>query len=140
MAENLYGHYKGITQAVTLLLASSGTFPINRGDMLCLDSNGYAKQCGAGDVAYAVAEQYVKTAPASDGAKSISADICRETIYRYPPSAGTVSQAILGKTCDVGGAQSVDIAHTADDCLEIVGVDTTNNLVLVRLRPVLAGV
>jgi len=47
---------------------------------------------------------------------------------------------MVGKTCDVGGAQSIDITASADDCVLIQAVDTVANLAYITIVRQPAGV
>lgn len=112
---------------------------IATGDGVDLDSNGYAQPVGAGDIALGVAVQTI-TGTASDGGVSVLVDISRDSVYEYPPDTGTVAQASLGKTCDWGGAQSLDIDAATDNAVLIVGVNATDNTYFVQIKPTYAGV
>ena len=96
-------------------------------------------EAAAGDVVHGVAMEYA-TAPTADGDKEILVDVSGESVYRYPPDAGTVTVALIGVTMDVGGAQSINIDASADDCILVRDVDTANNLVFIQIRPAFAGV
>ncbi len=138
MADTLYGYHRGARNPVRVRLDAS-TATVNIGDMLAPGTAGYYQKVTAGDVAQGVAMEYA-TAPTADGDKEILMDISGESVYRFPPDAGTVTVALIGKTCDTGGAQSVNIDATVNDCLLIRDVDTANNLVFIQVRPAFAGV
>ena len=133
-----YGYVKGERIPVQLPVDSSTT-AIVVGDLLTLSTAGYVKQAAAGDLVYAVAMDACPV-PTADGAKSVLADISKDSVYRYPPDAGSVSAGLLFKTCDVGGAQSANIDATVNDQLYIVGVDTDTNTILCSISPTPAGV
>lgn len=138
MPDTLYGYRRGPRNEVQARLDST-TSTVNIGDMLTLATAGYYKQAGAGDVVHGVAVSY-STAPSADGEKSVTMDISGESVYAYPPDSGTVTAALIGLMCDVGGAQSIDIDASTDDCILIRDVDVANNLVYVQIRPAFAGV
>ena len=138
MPDTLYGYRRGPRNPVQARLDAS-TATININDLLTLGTAGYYQQAAAGDVVHGVAMQR-STAPAADGDKVILMDISTESVYAFPPDTGTVTVALIGKTCDVGGAQSIDIDATLDDCILIRDVDTVANLVYVQVRPAFAGV
>jgi hypothetical protein len=73
------------------------------------------------------------TTPSADGGLSTVVDCSADSVYLFVPDAGTVTQALVGKTCDVGGPQSIDIDASADDCILIRAVDTTANTLLVSI-------
>ena len=47
---------------------------------------------------------------------------------------------MLMTSCDAYTATSIDVTASADDCLEIVQVDTANQLAIVRIVRTPAGV
>ena len=138
MANLGYGHRYGNRTPVPVRVDSS-TSAISIGDMLTLATAGYFKQAAAGDEPICVAMQAC-AAPAADGNTTILADFSLDSVYAYPPASGTATVALIGKTFDVGGAQSADIATGTDDSLICVDVDTVNNLVFVKINPTLASI
>lgn len=144
MADTMYGYRSGqrMTRPVKI---DSTSAAISVGDFLVLDTAGYYEQGAADGEAQCVAMQAV-TAGSSDGAVTILADFSRESIYEYPPDAGSVTQALVGKQCDLGGAQSIKITASAtgdgaDGIFQIVDVDTVANTVFVKMaKPKFAGV
>jgi len=138
MANLSYGYVKGERLFIALPVKSGETFAA--GDLISLDSNGFVQQAAAGENAIGVAFDPCDSAPASDGAFTVQVDVSPESVYLFPPSSGSLTQAMVGKTCDVGGAQSIDITASADDCILIQSVDTVNNLAYITIRRVLAGV
>lgn len=140
MATDKYGFRSGRRLLVPAKVDSSTTAPLEVGDMVTLATAGYIKQAAAGDIPYGVVAERLSSAPAADGESSVLIDISRESVYEYPPATGTVSQAKLFLTCDVGGARSVDDAATVDDVLLIVGIDTDANTYRVCIRPTHSGV
>jgi len=108
----------------------SSSADISKGDFVSLATAGYIQQASAGELPVGIAQDSV-TSPSADGDVTILVDVSCETVYRFDPDAGTVSQALVGTTMDVGGAQSVNIDASTDDCLLCVGVDVDNNKLLV---------
>jgi len=138
MAADKYGYRFG-PRVIIQCPVDASTTALDAGDMVVLGTAGYVQKAAAGDLVMGVTCDKMAV-PAADGDALINVDISRESVYEYPPDTGTVTAGLLFKTCDVGGARSVDIDATVDDCLEIVRVDVTNNTVYVRLRPTFAGV
>jgi hypothetical protein len=142
-----YGFRKGTRIGTPVRVDSSTTLPIKVGDFLTLATAGYYKQASAGDEPQCVAMQEVPSTPAlsADGDVTILADFSKESVYEYPPASGTVTVALIGKKCDVGGAQSADITASVDGedgdgSLKIINVDTGRNTVYVTINPDFAGV
>ena len=119
--------------------STTGTIEVN--DMLTEATAGYLKKVTAtSDVVYGVAMER-STAPSADGEKSIRVDISPDSIYRFPPDAGTVTEALKMRMCDVGAdGRSANIDASSVDCLLIVDVDTVENVVFVKIRPSYTGV
>ncbi len=107
------------------------------GSFVDLDASGDLQACDAGDVPYGITVARLLTAdsPATDGAVDAGVFVGGNNIYAFPPDAGTVTRALVGKKMDVGGAQSVDIDASTDGALLCVDVDTDKNLVFVQLVP-----
>lgn len=141
MADLRYGFVEG-EQILVPMKVDSSTTAIAVGDFVSLATAGYIKVAAAGDKQVGIAQDAVITAdiPGSDGALTIMVDISQTAIYRYPPDTGTVTQALVGLTCDLGGARSLDIDASADDCVRIVRVDTATNELYVQQILVSAGV
>ena len=118
------------TPMLVSMPVDSSSADISQGDFVSLATAGYIKQVVAGDLPYGVAQDSVSS-PSADGDVSILVDVSCETIYRRDPDAGSVTQDLVGTTMDVGGAQSVNIDASDDDCIVCVGVDTDNNKLLV---------
>lgn len=142
-----YGFRKGRRAGTPVRIDSSTTLPIKVGDFLTLATAGYYKQASAGDEPQCVAMQEVPATPAlsADGDATILADFSKESIYEYPAASGSVTVALIGKKCDVGGAQSADITASADGAdadgsLQIVDVNVSRNTVYVTLNADFAGV
>lgn len=138
--DTMYGYRSGTRTPVQALVATGGTFPIKVGDMISISSGGYVSQAAAGDIAYGVSMTQIDSDPGTNGYATIMVDTSQEAVYEYPPDAGTVSQSLVGKTCDVGGAKSINIDASADDCIVVVGANTDRNTVLIKLKTSYSGV
>lgn len=141
MSTQPWGYRKGGLTPVEFAVADAATSGIAQGDFVIFESGnpGYIVPCGAGDIPVGVALDSCP-APSADGAQRIRVNIDRNAIYEYPPDAGAVTQALVGTTMDTGGAQSVNIDASTDDCLVVVGVNTERNTLLVQLIPTFLGV
>lgn len=138
MAVDKFGYRYG-PRVLLRLPVDSSTTAIDAGDMLTLGTAGYVQKAAANDTIYAIAAEKVAV-PSADGGAYVLADVSSESVYEYPPDAGSVTAALLLLTCDAGGARSINIDASTDDCLQIVGCDVDANTVLVRLVRILAGV
>jgi hypothetical protein len=123
-----YGYREGPRRLVTKSVKASAS--IAAGDMV-KDNGGYVEACTAGDIPIGFSAQTV-TGGSSDGDITCLVDTSTESVYCFPPDAGTVAQSLDNKTVDVGGAQSIDIDASTDDALTIVEVDADNNLLFVK--------
>ncbi|WP_339823948.1 hypothetical protein [Sulfitobacter dubius] len=105
------------------------------GDLLKLDA-GYLTVCTAGDRAYgvAVATLVAADSPSSSGDVSALVYVGGNNHYIFPPDSGTVTVALAGKKCDVGGAGSADIDASVHGSLLIVDVDVDSNKVIAQLN------
>ena len=66
--------------------------------------------------------------PSADGGLSVLTDVSTQSVYEFPPDAGTVTRALVGKTADIGAdGQSVNIDASSVDDLLIVDVDLVAN-------------
>ena len=73
--------------------------------------------------------------PGSDGDLDVLTDVSLESVYEFPPDAGTVDKSLVGKTCDIGAdGFSINIDASADDSIFIVDVDTVANTCFVKRR------
>lgn len=138
MASDSYGLAYGEPVIVRVKIDSS-TSAIDQFDHLTLASAGYFKKCSAGDTPYCVALE-AGGVPAADGEITITADISELTVYRYPVGTGTLTQAMVGLTCDLAGSRSIDVTASADDNIVILEADVTNNVALIRHKYTYSGV
>lgn len=131
MAVDKYGFRYGTQLPVTYGVDASVATTLRPGDHVKWATAGYVTVCGAGDNPIGVVMS-VATPGSSDGDAQVLVDVSEWSVYEYPVSAGTVSAAILGLTCDLGGARSIDITASADDNIKIVQVDVAAATVFVR--------
>ena len=134
MGTLLHGYREGPRTPV-LMPVSADTTAITVGDLVAedADDDGHIVQLSAGEMPVGVAMQ-ASAVPSADGDISILVDVSTESLYRYPPDAGTVTQALVNKTMDTGGPQSCNIDATADDSLICRSVDIPNNTLVVSLN------
>ena len=92
---------------------------------------GYILQADAGDVPLGVAWETM-AAGTADGDAWVLVDISPLSVYEYPADTGTVSQGLCNLTADLGGAQSINIDASTDDCVRIVAVDIEKNTCFVQ--------
>ena len=138
MADLNLGYLFGDRQIVQFQVKASAAIAAQ--DFVVLDSNGFASAASAGsNDPIGVAFETV-TGTAVDGAVLVSVDISPLSHYRVTVGTGTITQAMTSKTCDLAGAQSIDVTASADDCVQIVEVDTVNNQAVIRLVSSPAGV
>lgn len=97
-------------------------------------TSGYVQNVdGSGDSMVGIAVDRASS-PSSDGAIEVLVSIGKDTIYKVPPDAGTVTQALVHKTMDVGAdGLSVNIDASATDDILCVGVDTVENVCFVKI-------
>lgn len=62
----------------------------------------------------------------------LASEAAQGTVFRLPILTGTLTQAMIGETCDLkvdstSKAQGVDLTASSRDCVRIVGGDITNN-------------
>lgn len=134
----IYGYRSG-PRIPVLKPVDADTSAISVGDILTVGTTGYVKQASAGENIYGVAMQAVAS-PSADGDVSILVDVSEDSVYEYPPDAGSVTQTLAGQTCDVGGAQTIDIDASLDDNVKIHKVDTDANTVFCSFSLTFTGV
>ena len=127
-----YGYREGVRRIITLPVDSS-SLAIEVGDQIAEATAGYMKAVTAtSDVVIGVATS--KSAiPGSDGALTVEVDVSQDSIYEYPPDAGTVTAGLAQRMTDSGGALSINIDASSVDCWLIQRVDTVANTVFVSL-------
>lgn len=141
MSSRPWGWRSGGDSIREFAVADAATSGITAGDFVIMESGnaGYIVPCSAGDKPIGVAMDTC-SAPSADGAKKIRVCIDLDAVYEYPPDAGSVTQALVGTTMDVGGAQSIDIDASTDDVITVVGVDIARNTLFIKLTPTWLGV
>ena len=138
MADLSLGYSFGDRQIVDFKVKASAAIAV--GDFVVLDASGFALAASAGSndpigVAFSTI-----TGTATDGAVTVQVDISPLSCYKVAVGTGTITQAMVGKTCDLAGAATIDVTASADDCVQIVQADTTNNQAIVRIVSSPAGV
>ncbi len=98
-------------------------------------TSGYLKEVDAsGEAVVGIAASEVVVTGSADGDHYVMVDTSLTSVYEVGPDAGSVTQALLSKTCDVGAdGKTLNIDASATDDLQIVQVDLTNNKMLCRL-------
>ena len=103
-------------------------------------TSGYYKEVDASGEPVAGITMERVASPSADGGASVLIDVSDQSVYEVPPDAGSVTEAIRGKTCDVGAdGQSIDIDASADDSIYITDVDTDANTARVQIRTLAAA-
>ena len=127
-----YGYAWGERRPVPWPVDST-TADINVGDLMVIATAGYCAQAAAGaNIVIGVAMEEVDS-PSADGDATCLIDMSDQSVYVFPPDAGSVSAGLAGLTADVGGPQSIDIDASTDDNIHILRADVTNNLVYVSI-------
>lgn len=130
MADLSLGYVSGPRDLQRYKVDSAATF--EAGQMVSIDSDGYVIKAVSGANVIGVAFEPQDSASGTDGETSVLVDISPLSIYRF--TATGITQAMLGKLCDVAGAQAIDVTASADDCIKIVGVDVAGALALVQIK------
>ena len=138
MASPPYGHRKGTPLLIQKPVAAASA-AIVAGDFLSESTAGYVAQAAAGGTLIGIAWESVAS-PSANGDSTILVDVSTGTVYEYPPDTGTVTAALMGRSMDIGGAQSVDIDASTDDVLMCHEVDTVANTLRVSMLLTNAGV
>ncbi len=134
-----YGYREGVRIPVVFPIDSAANGDISVNDFVFFSTAGYVTKCAAGDIPIGVSMED-KAVPAADGGASLLVDTSPNSIYEFPPDAGSVTAAIAMHTCDTGGARSINIDATVDDCILIRRVDTVANTCFVSIILLPAGV
>ena len=112
----------------------ANTADITAGDMLCWDgaTGQFVTPCGSGDIPCAVALEDAE-AGTLDGDNYVKCDVSPNSYFEFSTdAASSVAETLIGKTCDVAGAQSIDIGSSTDDCVYIFAVNVHKKTVTVR--------
>ena len=138
-----YGYRKGPRELIELPLDS--TSADIGADCIAITEDGATSQFfkevdGSGESLMGWSASKVDS-PSADGGAKVLVDVSSQSIYEFPPDAGTVTYALVGKTCDIGAdGKSINIDASATDDILIVDVDTTSNTCFVRHIGNLGGV
>lgn len=131
MASDSYGYRRGPRELVRYELVST-TAALVEGDMVKISGTApYITACAAGDANFLGFAAEGASSPSSNGDTSILVDVSYQSVYAYPPDAGSIAIAQRGLTVDIGGTRSVDIDGSGEDVLMIKDVDVAANLVFV---------
>ena len=137
-----FEYRKGERKLVKCLLDDTSA-AILVGDAITISgaNAGYFKEVDAAAEAVTGIAASESASPSVDGDLFVMVDISPLSVYRAPPDTGSVTQAIAGRSADVGAdARSVDINGSTTDDIIILEADVTGNTVLVRLNPTFTGV
>jgi len=124
----IYGYRSG-ERVLVRAQVDSGTSALSAGDILSAGTAGYVQQAAAGDVPVGICLE-VASAPSADGGKTVLMDVSTESLYEFPPDAGSVTQALCNTTVDIGGPQSINIDATSDKVFVVREVDLVANTCL----------
>jgi hypothetical protein len=138
MASPPYGYRFGPRQLINMQL-DGATAAVVAGDFMVMGTAGYAQVAAAGELPIGIAAGD-QVSPTADGDLSVLIDISPDSVYEYPPDAGTVTQGLVMTTMDIGGAQSINIDASLDDIITVVKVDLLANTLFVKLTPSPLGV
>jgi hypothetical protein len=133
MSTRPWGYRSGPYVIREYLMDSATAAVIAPGDFVVEVTHGYVGQCAAGGLPIGVAVS-AGADPGADGGAVVLVSTSPEAVYEMPPDAGSVTQALVNKSMDVGGAQTVDITTSDDDVIQVVGVDTERNTVFFKLK------
>ena len=123
------------TPVYVQLDASTTDIVIGRALTISGATDGYVMGVdGSGEAVIGIAMQQVSS-PSSDGNASVLCDISTLSIYEVPPDTGSVTQAILMNTCDVGAdGLTANIDASSTDDLLIVKTDVVGNNIYVQIK------
>ena len=127
-----YGYREGPRLPVVYPVDSAANGDINNNDFVILSTAGYITKCAAGDIPIGVSMQDVAV-PSADGGATCLVDVSPLSIYEMPPDAGSVTAALAGVTCDIGGAKSINIDAHADNCILLRRANVADNSVFVSI-------
>jgi hypothetical protein len=135
-----YGPYKTVHRDAADPQPVKASAVIPYGCFVDLDSSGYLQPCGSGDIPFGVSLQE-KTGGTADGDVECLVDSSPMSLYRVKVGTGTITQAMVGKTCDIDSSTTIDVTASTDDCIEIVRALVAENEAIIRIvRPLLGGV
>lgn len=127
MADN-YGQHRVVANVRVLI--DDGSAAITEGDALTTAgaTAGYYRRVDAAAEAVAGFAMGDAASPAADGGTSVLMDFSKGNVYRFPADAGTVTQALVGTSLDIGAdGRSIDINGTSTADLLVVSVNLALN-------------
>lgn len=131
---NLWGYRSGRSEIRDAMIANTAVSGgIKAGDILIEDQSTtqYFTQGAAGsNEPRCVALVNLPTIPTNDGDVSIPAEFSEDALYEYPADTGTVTAALIGKTMDMGGPQSMNIDAGIDNIFTVHEVNLDHNSVI----------
>lgn len=133
MATRLYGPLKGSLRMVLRLPVAAASADISANDVLVYAS-GFVSKAAAGGTVIAGVAVTAATSPSTNGGVYVEVDVSEDTLYRFQPDTGNVTDAMRGTTMDLGGAQSIDIDASAVDNVIVHDVDVANNDLTVSFK------
>lgn len=102
-------------------------------DFLTLDAAaGYIRQSAADEIPFGVARDD-NTPGTLDGDTSVATFTSRTALYRYTVSAGTINPSIIGKSYNLGGAQTVNLTLQTFLAVKVIKIDAALGFVYVEL-------
>ena len=134
---------KGAARDIQPCKLDSTSAAIVVGDMITVAdaTTGFFKEVDtAAEAVYGVATT-ASASPSADGGATVMVDVSPNSTYECSPDAGTVTEALVGKSMDCGAdAKTADINGSTTDDLVCRQVDIPNNRLWVQLKPTFTGV
>ena len=139
-----YGPSFGPVTYVDAAWGASEVIKAASGRFVKTDGSGYLEIAGDGDSELVGwAEHREETVSSTEGGTKTQLNVNRETIYKIPINAGTLTRAMFYDTTDISvssNIQGANLATADDDVLIIVGGDIANNAwLLVQINPTELG-
>ncbi len=133
-----FEYRKGVRRLVKAPLDSTSA-DILVGDAITASdaTSGYFKEVDAlAEGVFGIAASKVTLAAGgADGDHFVMVDVSADSVYEVAPDAGSVTQALAGKTMDVGAdARSVDINGSTTDDVYCLEADVSGNKLYVQIR------
>jgi hypothetical protein len=131
MEQLIYGQIRGGKASHPAPIGASEVFKNQSGKFVSNDGSGRAEVAGDGTAAiwgHLECEEF--TASATEGADVRNLVVDPSAVFRIPVNSGTYVVAMLGKTCDLSVATSIQGAQldaSSEDTLRIVGGDDVDN-------------
>ena len=140
-----YGYVSGPRSIVSMPLAASVVFGARYGCFVYVNGSGYITRCADGtpqiigwaDVPNGSADF---TSSSTAGQDWVDVDISTSSLYRMAVGdTGTIAVTDRLETCDLvyddTNDQKLDIDSSAEDVVQMVSIDVTNNNAIVRINP-----